>query len=134
MTHKWPFYANYMNIFHKTEIQTVILRCIVGLNLNWIKSNDMITVKVLFFHAWKCKISGVFHRVEFWHLWRKAAIIFSKWLFFQNSLIISCLQMHHFKASLPKWFLTPPKEINSHIFKMAIFPKFFETFISHLIR
>ena len=49
--HFWPFFANYMNIFHKTEIQTVILRCIVGLNPNWIKSNDMITVKILFFHA-----------------------------------------------------------------------------------
>ena len=58
MTHEWPFYdhfwpffANYMNIFHKNEIQMVILRCIVGLDPNWIKSNDMITIKILFFHA-----------------------------------------------------------------------------------
>ena len=29
----WPFFANYMFIFHKTEIQTVILRCWTGLNL-----------------------------------------------------------------------------------------------------
>ena len=44
-TDKWLFYnhirsflANYMFIFHKTEIQTVILRCLMSLNLNWYKS------------------------------------------------------------------------------------------------
>ena len=31
--HTWPFFANYMFIFHKTEIQTVILRCLTSLNL-----------------------------------------------------------------------------------------------------
>jgi hypothetical protein len=30
------FYGNYIDIFYKTEIQTVILRCLVCLNLNWI--------------------------------------------------------------------------------------------------
>ena len=37
---KWPFYDhfqpffdNYMTIFHKTEVQTVILRCLTGLSL-----------------------------------------------------------------------------------------------------
>ena len=34
------FFANYMFIFHKTEIQTVILRCLMSLNLNWYKSYD----------------------------------------------------------------------------------------------
>ena len=29
-----------MGIFHKTEIQTVILRCLMSLNLNWYKSYD----------------------------------------------------------------------------------------------
>ena len=76
--HFWPFFANYMNIFHKTEIQ-----------FNWIKSNDMITVKVLFFHAWKCIISGLVCRSDFWHLLRKSALIFSKWLFSLNSFRIS---------------------------------------------
>ena len=46
--HIWPyfltischFFANYMFIFHKTEIQTVILRCLMNLNLNWFKSYD----------------------------------------------------------------------------------------------
>ena len=32
------FFAIYMNTFHKTEVQTVILRCWTGLNLNWFKS------------------------------------------------------------------------------------------------
>ena len=34
------FFANYMNIFHKTEVQMVILRCRTGLYLNWFKSYD----------------------------------------------------------------------------------------------
>ena len=51
-THKWPlqltkvhfmtissrFFANYFDIFHKTEVQTVILRWWTG--LNWLKSYD----------------------------------------------------------------------------------------------
>ena len=46
-TDKWPFYdhfghsfANCINIFHKTEVQKVIFRCLTGLNLNWYKSYD----------------------------------------------------------------------------------------------
>ena len=31
-------FANCMFIFHKTEFQTVILRCLTGLNLDWFKS------------------------------------------------------------------------------------------------
>ena len=41
--HLWSFFGNYMAIFHKTEIQTVILRCLLGLNLNWINSYDVIS-------------------------------------------------------------------------------------------
>ena len=51
MTISGHFFASCMSIFYKIEVQTVILRCIVGLNPNWIKSNDMITVEILFFHA-----------------------------------------------------------------------------------
>ena len=40
LDHIWPCLANYMFIFHKTEIQTVILRCLMSLNLNWYKSYD----------------------------------------------------------------------------------------------
>ena len=36
----WPFFCNYMNIFQKTEIQTVILRCLTGLSFIWYKSYD----------------------------------------------------------------------------------------------
>ena len=36
--HLWSFFGNYIDIFHKTEIQRVILRCLACLNLNWIKS------------------------------------------------------------------------------------------------
>ena len=32
------FFGNYMTIFHKTEVQTVILRCLTGLNHDWFKS------------------------------------------------------------------------------------------------
>ena len=42
--------------------------------------------------------------------------------------------MHHFMASLPKGLLTPPKETSSHIFKMALFPKFFGSSMKHIIR
>ena len=56
MTHKWPFFdcfwsffANFMSIFHETEVQTVILRCLVSLNLNWIKSYYIKLVKKYFF-------------------------------------------------------------------------------------
>ena len=34
--HFWPFVANCMAIFHKTEVQTVILMCLIGQNLNWL--------------------------------------------------------------------------------------------------
>ena len=44
---KWPFlticghfFGKYIDIFHKTEIQTVILRCLMSSNLNWYKSYD----------------------------------------------------------------------------------------------
>ena len=34
------FFANCINIFHKTEIQMVILMCLTSQNLNWFKSHD----------------------------------------------------------------------------------------------
>ena len=76
MTISGHFFANYMKIFQKTEIQTVILRCLVGLNLNWIKSYGIILVQISFFHAWKCIISGLVWQSEIWHLLRKPAFIF----------------------------------------------------------
>ena len=41
-------------------------------------------------------------------------------------------EMHQFRASLPKWVLTPHKEISSQIFKL-LFPKFFEAFMTHIL-
>ena len=45
LTHKWQFYDHFrrflckcMFIFHKTEVQTVILICLMGLNSDWFKS------------------------------------------------------------------------------------------------
>ena len=67
--------------YHLNTIQTTFSE-----NNNYYWS---IWVKINFCHAWKCIISGVFHRGVFWHLWRKPAIIFLKWLFFQKSLVIS---------------------------------------------
>ena len=72
------FLANYIDVFHKTEDQTVILRCLTCLYLNWIKSYDILLVKVVFFHACKCIISGVLCEVSFWYFRTKLALIFSK--------------------------------------------------------
>ena len=41
------------------------------------------------FQAWKCTILGGICRSKVWQLWRKPAVIFSKWLFFQICLLIS---------------------------------------------
>ena len=38
MTISGHFLANYINIFHKIELQTIILMCLTCLNLIWIKS------------------------------------------------------------------------------------------------
>ena len=35
------FFTNYILIFHKTEVQTVVLRRLMGLNYNWFKSYDI---------------------------------------------------------------------------------------------
>ena len=47
------FFANFMTIFHKTEVQTVILRYLVSLNLDWIKNYYIILVKKKFFPCLK---------------------------------------------------------------------------------
>ena len=40
MTISAHFFGNYINIFHKTEIQMVILSCLRSPNLNWNKNYD----------------------------------------------------------------------------------------------
>ena len=55
-THKWPFFDHFWPFFGQllyTEVQTVILRCLVYLYLDWIKSYDIILVKHIFFSCLK---------------------------------------------------------------------------------
>ena len=55
MTHKWSSWDNFWpffgqlheNISQKKEVQTVILRCLVCLNLNWIKSYNLIYLFIM---------------------------------------------------------------------------------------
>ena len=79
------FFGNYIDIFHKTEIQMVILRCIVCLNLNWIKSYNIMLVKKIFLCLKMHHFRAILPK---WILttFRKPAVIFSKQLFFQNSM------------------------------------------------
>ena len=65
------FFADYINIFYKTEVQTII--CLMCLNLNWIKSYY---IKHFFFHFrgffqfWKKKWKFVIHKLPFYdHFW-----------------------------------------------------------------
>ena len=51
----WPFFANYMFVFYKTEIQTIILRCLISLNLNWYKSYDKKHKNAKNPNVWFCK-------------------------------------------------------------------------------
>ena len=86
MANFWPFVVVF---FGKTEIQTVILRCLVCKNLHWIQSYNKILVKTSIFSCLKIITLGVFCRSEFWHLKRKPALTFSKCLFVQKSLWLS---------------------------------------------
>ena len=95
-------FGNYINVFHKTEIQTVILSCFVCKNFYWIKSYDIILITIFFLYAWKCIISGLVCRSEFWCLRKKPTLVFSKWLFFQNSLGLSWNTLSG-KMQVKKW-------------------------------
>ena len=83
------FSANYIKIFHKTEVQTIILRYLVWLNLNWIKSNNTILAKIIIFSCLEIHYFRAVCQSEFWHFLRKPALIGSKWLFFQKILELS---------------------------------------------
>ena len=52
--HFWPFFAFCMVIFHKTEIQTVILRCLTSLNLDWYRSYDTKRKNTKNTNVWFC--------------------------------------------------------------------------------
>ena len=51
-----------------------------------------------------------------------------------KSVVFLRLKMHHFSGVLPKLVLLPQMEISCHIFKLAIFSKFFGDLMSHIIR
>ena len=61
----WSFFANFMSIFHETEVQTVILRCLVSLNLNWVKSYFIILVKKKISMPENALFQGYFAEVNF---------------------------------------------------------------------
>ena len=70
--HIWPFFASCVLIFHKTEVQTVILGYLMGLNLDWFK------------------IYGL------WYTWRPRTclanfqkVVIDKWRFYYH--ILHCL-------------------------------------------
>ena len=80
------FFTNYIQIFHKTEVQTVILRCLGCLYHHWIKSYNLICVTISFFLCLKRHHFGVFCWSEFWHLRTKSALIFFKWLIQRHNI------------------------------------------------
>ena len=45
------FFAICILIFHKTEVKTVILRCLIGLDLNWFKSYGLKCSKTQIFSS-----------------------------------------------------------------------------------
>ena len=62
------FFTTFKNISHKTEVQTVILRCLTSLNLNWIKSYDKNdkTLTTVFFNFGRKKTENLsFKNVHF---------------------------------------------------------------------
>ena len=59
------FSAKYIYVFDKNEDLIVILRCLVCLILNWVKSYDIILVKIFFFLPENALFQGLFERASF---------------------------------------------------------------------
>ena len=154
LDHFWSFFGNYIDIFHKTEIQMFILRCLMGLNLEFWKYDSRVPSDV-------SKHTPVWNKhnlsLKYWCIEAKLVFCTSygpkklskchlgalQTTFSENSnyyrgnigenLFLSSLKMHYFRGSLPKWVLTPQKKTSCHIFKMDAFSKFFGDFMSHII-
>ena len=126
----WSFFANYTEIFYKTEVLTVILRYITCLNLNWIKSyninhkcfwqlyfsileekkpenlsfknSNFFTICGHFFGIYM----NIFHKPEIQPVILRCLVCLNPNWIKSNDIIsvifFSCLKMQHFKASLPK--------------------------------
>ena len=144
-----------MVIFHKTEVQTVILRCLTGLNLefwkydSWFPSDVSKLTSVwnklnLSLKYWCIEARLVFYgsygpkKISKCHI-GTIKTTFSEDIYYYRGNIgqnisLSSLKLLYFKGSLPKWILTPQKKTSSQIFKMAIFSKFFWAFMRQIIR
>ena len=64
--HFWSFFCLLYHIFHKTEVQTVILRCLTGLNLDSFKTYDS---KCKYFHICFLAILQKKNAFEFFGFW-----------------------------------------------------------------
>ena len=72
MTHKWsswdhfwPFFGQLHENISEKKGSTIILRCLVFLNLNWIKGYDIILVIRFFFMPENALFQGYFAKVRF---------------------------------------------------------------------
>ena len=80
------FFANYLTIFHKKEVKTVILRCLVCLNPNWIKSCDIILV---FFMPENALFQGYFTEVSFGTFYGNQLSYFHNCYFSKKNFVLS---------------------------------------------
>ena len=76
--HLWSFVAICTFIFHKAEVQTVILRCLMGLNFNWFKSYGL-----------RCSLRPRTSSVN------SQKIVTDKWLFYDHIWSFFC-QLHEY--------------------------------------
>ena len=80
------FFAYYMIIFHKTEVQTVILRCLVSVNHNWYKTYDTKHKNANANECFCTKLQKIKNgnmcilRHDFWTNWDLEPWSTSKWL------------------------------------------------------
>ena len=123
------FIANHVKIFHTTEVQMIILRCLMSLNLNWIKSY---AINYNFFDNcvnfgrknWKFKFQkwpfrtfyGNFFVVSTYisftrsRCWRSSWGAKHVWILIGSKsmtlllfiFFFSCLKMYHFRGKAPK--------------------------------
>ena len=73
------FSPNCMFIFHKKEVQTVILRCLMGLNIDWFKNYGL-----------RCKWRPRAFLANFQNLATDKWIFYNTWCFFHDT----CSNLH----------------------------------------
>ncbi len=128
-----------MVIFHKTEVQMVILRCLMGLNLEFWKYDSWFPSDV-------SKLTSVWNKLnlslKYWciearlvsctcyspkklskcHLGTIQTTFSEDSNYYRGNigenLFLSSLKMLYFRGSLPKWILTPQKKTSCHSLKI----------------